>query len=55
MRSLEKQVNLGEISYGRMIEIINEKHFFELVKLRSELEDKKVKLKCWNCGKPVKV
>lgn len=25
MRALEKQVNLGEISYSRMIEIINEK------------------------------
>ena len=25
MRSLEKQVHLGEISYSRMIEIINEK------------------------------
>jgi hypothetical protein len=38
MRDLEKQVTKGEISYSRMIEIINEKHFMELVNLRGELE-----------------
>lgn len=43
MRDLEKQVAKGEISYSRMVEIINEKHFMELVKLRSELQNKKQK------------
>mgnify|MGYP001614796958 CR=1 FL=1 len=34
LRELEKQVTLGEISYSRMVEIINEKH---TNKLREEL------------------
>jgi hypothetical protein len=37
MRDLEKKVTKGEISYSRMIEIINEKHFLKLVELRQEL------------------
>lgn len=41
MRDLEKQVTKGEISYSRMVEIINEKHFMELVKLRGELQNVK--------------
>ena len=40
MRDLQKQVTKGEISYSRMVEIINEKHFLELVRLRSELTKK---------------
>lgn len=38
MRDLEKQVAKEEISYSRMVEIINEKHFMQLVNLRDELE-----------------
>ena len=38
MRDLEKQVSLEEISYSRMVEIINEKHFMQLVNLRGESE-----------------
>lgn len=38
MRDLEKQVSMNEISYSRMVEIINEKHFFKLVELRQELK-----------------
>jgi hypothetical protein len=30
LRALEKQVALGEISYGKMVEIINEKAFIQL-------------------------
>lgn len=41
MRDLEKQVLKGEISYSRMIEIINEKHFLKLVELRQSLNPKK--------------
>ena len=37
LRDLEKQVMDGEISYSRMVEIINEKHFKELVDLRYRL------------------
>jgi hypothetical protein len=37
MRDLEKQVSKGEISYSRMVEIINEKHFLSLVNLRMSL------------------
>ena len=38
MRDLEKQVAKSEISYSLMFEIINEKHFMQLVNLRGELE-----------------
>jgi len=36
IRDLEKQVSTGEISYSRMVEKINEKHFIKLVELRQE-------------------
>lgn len=42
MRDLEKQVTKGEISYSRMVEIINEKHFMSLINLRQELSFNKV-------------
>lgn len=43
MRDLEKQVAKGEISYSRMVEIINEKHFLSLVNLRMSLTVKEKK------------
>lgn len=41
MRDLESQVSNGKITYSRMVEIINEKHFIKLVEIRQELKDKK--------------
>ena len=38
LRGLEKQVSNGEISYSKMVEIINFKHLKELAELRYELE-----------------
>lgn len=38
LRDLESRVSKGEISYSRMVEIINEKHFLKLVELRQELK-----------------
>lgn len=43
LRDLESQVSTGKISYSRMVEIINEKHFMKLVELRQSLKPKKVK------------
>jgi hypothetical protein len=43
MRDLEKKVAKGEITYSRMVEIINEKHFMALVNLRYELKPKTIK------------
>jgi hypothetical protein len=47
MRALEKQVNLGEISYSKMIEIINQKftntndseEFSEWIRMNCYVED----------------
>ena len=39
MRDLEKQVSKGEISYSRMVEIINEHLTAEVTRLREALED----------------
>ena len=55
LRALEKKVSLGEISYIRMVEIINEKAFLQLcngidkrVKKETELLDKiKTLNECW--------
>ncbi len=46
LRALQKQVSLGQISYGKMIEIINnkfQKHYSELEKLNME--------KAYNAGR----
>lgn len=45
MRDLEKQLTKGEISYSRMVEIINEKHFMELVKVRGKMQEDDTKIK----------
>jgi hypothetical protein len=42
LRDLEQQVTKGEISYSRMVEILNEKHFIKLVELRQELSSPSV-------------
>jgi len=55
MRILEKRVAKGEISYSRMVEIINEKAFLQLcngiqkhVKEKTELEERvKTLNECW--------
>lgn len=53
MRALEKQVNLGEISYSLMIEIINEKaEEYATLKLQEkdkEIEELKSKLFIEEC------
>lgn len=45
MRDLESQVSKEQISYSRMVEIINEKYFIELVNLRSRLQGSKAETK----------
>lgn len=54
MRALEKKVCLGEISYTKMIEIINMKHFKALIELRHGVANGKFVWKSFEDKKPIK-